>query len=71
MDPEFSIKDYLVTKSFKMSDAYSVEISDREPSWQKEKDTNLNKYFTPQDVTAYGIKTSVDDARYKHSLFTF
>lgn len=71
MDPEFSIKDYLVTKSFKMSDAYSVEISDREPSWQMESDTNLSKYFTPQDITAYGIKTSVDDASYKQRLFTF
>ena len=67
MDPSFSIKDYLMTKDFKMSDAYSVEVIDREPG----NDNNLMRYFTDQDIAAYGIGNSNDEDGTKKRKFCF
>ncbi len=79
MDPYLSIKDYMATKSFKLSDAYSVEVYDLEMDWQrtdKEAKTgdktyeNLTDLFTPDEIQAYGIETNKFD-EYLTRKFTF
>lgn len=67
MDPMFSLKDYLTTKDYKMSDAYSVRIVDREPGV----DNNLERYFTLEDIAAYGIQNGPAEDGTKLREFTF
>jgi hypothetical protein len=64
MDPYLSVTDYLDTKTFKFSDAFSVEIFDREMNWRKSNNTtdktaeNLTDLFSDRDIQEYGIETS-------------
>ena len=70
MDPYLSIKDYLATKSFKMSDAYSLEIFDLETDRKRSEKSattgdltyeNLTDIFSPEEIKLYGIETNQYD----------
>lgn len=65
MDPMFSTKDYLTVKSFKLSDAYSVEIFDREPNWNN----HLDELFSESDKKEYGIVPTTEDDGYNGRAF--
>lgn len=68
MDPYLSIEDYLSTKTVKLSDAYSVTVTDREPYW----DSNLEEAgFTDSDIEALAIETSNRQGIYKKRNFIF
>lgn len=68
MNQYLSIEDYLANKTVKLSDAYSIEIKDREPFW----DNNLTEVgFTDDDIQALGIEIGTDENRYKTRKFTF
>lgn len=58
MDPNFSIKDYMKSKSFKLSDSFTVSVFDREPEW--EKPSNLESLFTKEDIKVYDIAESTE-----------
>lgn len=68
MDPYVTLNDYLDVKSFKMSDAYSVEIFDREPAWKRDV---LHEVFDENDIKVYGIETQDDEGGYRGRTFRF
>lgn len=63
MDPYLSIKDYMATKSFKFSDAYSVTVLDTELNRRVNNPTNdktaenLTDLFSTADIQDNGIET--------------
>jgi len=72
MDPYVSIKDYLTDKSFKMSDAYSVEVYDLEPAWNDNFNDEFGNVKTDNDADKYfGIEVGKTDSGYKTRLFHF
>ena len=66
MEDYMAIDDYLLKKSFKMSDAYSVEVYDREPAWND----HLGELFTKDEIKKYSITNSAD-GDYKGRTFRF
>lgn len=82
MDPYLSIKDYMATKTFKFSDAYSLEVFDTEMDWKRSDrssenpktgdvtNENLTDIFSPSDIKTYGIETNKYDG-YLSRLFRF
>ena len=66
MEDYMAIDDYLLKKSFKMSDAYSVEVYDREPAWND----HLGELFTKEEIQKYSVNT-IKDGSYKGRYFYF
>lgn len=69
MNPYLSIHDYLTTKSVKLTDSYSVTVTDREMSWPG--DENLTDIFSAEDIQNYGIELGKDSEGYLTRRFTF
>ena len=56
MEDYMAIDDYLLKKTFKFSDAYSVEVYDREPAWND----HLHELFSNEEIQKYNIEECQD-----------